>query len=105
MKKLIEYKLWDGSIPYFVDAVLGGIYNNGKCYGLSKDTTNCYLPDTVRVLTKSELLQIVLLNDIIKSADENTTGETILLTNAEKETFLNSWLASYNVSVSEEPTE
>jgi len=96
MKKLIEYKLWAGQIPYFVEDPLGGVFNGGKCYGISKDTEDCYLPDTVNILTIEELSEKVQVSSLIKSGANPM--ESLPMTPEDKAEYLNSWLAKHGYS-------
>jgi len=90
MKQLIEYKLWAGQIPYFVADPLGGVHNGGKNYGVSKDTQDSYLPDTVKILTLAELTAIVLQANLTKESGGDPFAP---MTDAEKRDFLHSWLS------------
>jgi len=92
MKKLIEYKLWAGQIPYFVEDPLGGVFNGGKCYGISKDTVNCYLPDTVVTLTINELSARVQASNLIKASGDM---ESVPMDSNDKTEFLNAWLLKH----------
>ena len=96
MKQLIEYKLWAGQIPYFVEDPLGGVYGDGccKCYGLSKDVDMSYLPDTVKILTVEELSNIVQGAALMKPDGE---GGCIPMTNGEKQAYLDDWLEKNGV--------
>jgi len=96
VKKLIEYKLWAGQIPYFVHDPLGGVFNGGKRYGISKDTDYSYLPHTVVTLTVKELSEIVQASDLIKPSDNNPM-EIVPMMPADKEEFLNTWLATHGI--------
>ena len=81
MKHLIEYKLWAGQIPYFVADPLGGIFNGNKCYGVSQDTDDSFLPDSVKKLSLNELWECVEKTDMPPMAK------------ADKLKFYNEWLA------------
>jgi hypothetical protein len=96
MKQLIEYKLWAGQIPYFVEDPLGGVYSDCGCkrYGISKDTDECYLPDTVRTLTVGELEEIVQQADLVKA---DSGGGVVQMTGGEKQEYLEDWLAKNGV--------
>ena len=96
MIRLIEYKLWAGQIPYFVDNPLGGVYGDCGCkhYGISKDTDECYLPDTVVTLTVEELGAIVQQADLIKS---DGAGGFVPMTGTEKQAYLDDWLEKIGV--------
>ena len=91
MKKLIEYKLWAGQIPYFVEDPLGGVYSadGHKLYGISKDVEGCYLPDTVVTLTVGELAVIVQQTDLLKDDNE---GGVVQMDGGEKQAYLDAWL-------------
>ena len=95
MKKIIEYKLWNGQIPYFVEAPLGGVYNGGKRYGVSRDTAESYLPDTVSVLSAEELAVIVQANNLFKTGDNPM--ETVPMDAADKTEYMNAWLAKHGL--------
>ena len=97
MKKLIEYKLWAGQIPYFVEDPLGGVFSGGKCYGVSKDTTECYLPNTVGVLTADELSVVVQTSDLFKASETNPM-ESVPMDSTDKTEYLNNWLAKHGIS-------
>ena len=96
MKQLIEYKLWAGQIPYFVEDPLGGVYSDCDCkhYGISKDTDNSYLPDTVRILTVDELADIVQGINLQKPDDESGN---VPMDSAEKQAYLDDWLEKNGV--------
>jgi len=91
MKQLIEYKLWAGQIPYFVEDPLGGVYSDCGCkrYGVSKDTDECYLPDTVRIITAAGLAEIVQQTDLVKADGEDGV---VPMTGGEKQGYLEDWL-------------
>ena len=97
MKQLIEYKLWAGQIPYFVDDPLGGVYGDcgRKHYGISRDTDECYLPDTVVTLTVGELGDIVQQMELMKS---DGGGGSVLMNSEEKQAYLDDWLSKNGVS-------
>jgi len=96
VKKLIEYKLWAGQIPYFVDDPLGGVFNGGKCYGVSKDTHCCYVPDTLVVLTVEQLSEVVLESDLVKPSGTNPMV-CVPMTPDDKAEFLNAWLVKNGI--------
>jgi len=96
MKKLIEYRLWAGQIPYFVADPLGGVFSGGKCYGVSRDTERCYLPDTVVVLTAEELSEIVQGCDLLKQSKSDPMASEPMGA-ADKEGYLSAWLAKHGV--------
>ena len=97
MKQIIEYKLWAGQIPYFVADPLGGVYSDCGCkhYGVSKDTDESYLPDTVRILTAEELGEVVQEADLVKVDGE---GGTVPMDGAEKQAYLEGWLERHGVA-------
>ena len=97
MKQLIEYKLWAGQIPYFVHDPLGGVYSDCGCkrYGVSKDTDECYLPDTVVTLTTAELADIVQQADLVRADGE---GGAVPMSGGEKQEWLEDWLAKHGMS-------
>lgn len=42
-KYIVEYKLWDGKVPYFIED--GGYFPlNEKLIGITKDYDSCYIP-------------------------------------------------------------
>ena len=96
MKQLIEYKLWAGQIPYFVEDPLGGVCSDCGCkrYGMSKDTDECYLPDTVRTVTEEELAKIVQEADLFKTDGD---GGSLPMTGREKQQYLDDWLAKNGI--------
>jgi len=96
MKKLIEYKLWAGQIPYFVDDPLGGVFNGGKRYGISKDTQICYLPDTVLTLTVKELAEVVQGCDLIKPSPADPM-ESVPMDADDKTVYLEKWLEKHGI--------
>jgi len=97
MKKLIEYKLWAGQIPYFVDDPLGGVFNDGKCYGISKDTHDCYLPNTVAILSVKELAEVMqAASDLYKPSDTDPM-ECLPMDYADKAAYLDAWLAKHGI--------
>jgi len=91
MKQLIEYKLWGGQIPYFVEDPLGGVYSSDCCkkYGVSKDTDESYLPDTVKILTVEELTEIVQQASLMKPDSEHGS---VQMTSEEKQSYLDDWM-------------
>ena len=101
MKQLIEYKLWAGQIPYFVEDPLGGVYSDCGCkrYGISKDTDECYLPDTVVTLMAEELADIVQQAELSKSDGEDNI---VPMTSEEKQAYLDAWLVKNGVSATVE---
>jgi len=101
MKQLIEYKLWAGQVPYFVEAPLGGVYSadGHKRYGVSKDTDECYLPDTVETLMIEELAEIVQQAELMKLDGDDGI---VLMSSEEKQQYLEDWLVKNEVSTSSE---
>ena len=91
MKQLIEYKLWGGQIPYFVEDPLGGVHSSDCCkkYGVSKDTDESYLPDTVKILTVEELAEIVQQSVLMKADNEHGF---VQMTSEEKQSYLDDWM-------------
>ena len=96
MKQLIEYKLWAGQIPYFVEDPLGGVYSDCGCkhYGVSKDTDESYLPDTVVTLTAEALAEVVQQAELLKPGSE---GGTMPMTGEEKHAYLDDWLERHGI--------
>ena len=89
MKKFIEFKLHAGRVPYFVRNTFHVQPIVGKLYGISKDTTSCYLPDTV-VTFEEQAFKDKLFADatITKTIDE----ETVVLAGQEKQDYINAWV-------------
>ena len=86
MRKLIEFKLHGGQIPYFVKSVIGGVCVDGKKYGVSHDTEESYLPDTVACLTPDEFIEAVKFANLSRMPDME------LMTDDEKEAYARKWL-------------
>ena len=85
MKKLIEFKLHAGRVPYFVNRHIAIPSIDGKYYGESLDTDSCYLPDSVVVHTPEKFITIV-------SGGEFYDSEGEPLTEQEKVDFVTEWI-------------
>ena len=95
MNKLVEFKLHNGHIPYFVKDIISGVDINGKCYGISHDTKTCYLPDTVNTFTETVFIETVKSADIF-TVDDDINGNTRLMTENEKEQYCIEWLNKWS---------
>ena len=83
-KKIVEYKLHAGHIPYFIDD--GGYFASGnKMIGVTKDDDECYIPNTLIVLNKVDLKKRL---DGMNMKDD----EGIELTKVKKDEIVNNWL-------------
>jgi hypothetical protein len=87
MKHIVEYKLWAGQVPYFVED--GGYWLEGsKMIGITKDDSECFIPKMssdggdLKKLTNQELIARV-----VSIAMQNKTD-------AEKTAMAQSWLTS-----------
>ena len=88
-KEYIEFKLHAGKVPYFVDRFLSISPINGKYYGISRDTEQCYLPATVVIKTEDEFKAVLLANaKLYNYVDE----ERIEMTEAEKVIYIDNWI-------------
>lgn len=92
MRKVIRYKLnGGGKIPDFVYD--GGYFGLNHDYvGISIDTNKEYLPATVKVLTKQELFDRILVTE--KNSETNEA-----LTEVEADEVLEWWLNRKNITL------
>ena len=83
-KRIVEYKLHGGHIPYFIED--GGYFTGaGKLVGVTKDSDDCYIPNTLVVLNESDL-KAYLGNKNMKDRDGKT------LTKTQKDKVADDWL-------------
>ena len=80
MKKIVEYKLHGGSVPYFIEDG-GHFLEGGKMIGMSKDSSECHVPAELVILTRTQLIDKVKLMDMsdkdgaISEADKQAMAE------------------------------
>jgi hypothetical protein len=89
MKRLVEYKLHGGAVPYFIED--GGYWIDPafphKLIGVTKDDSCCYVPIISLIeFTPAELTSKVVAYTMY--AEDRVT----LLTDAEKTTMITNWL-------------
>ena len=91
MKYIVEYKLHNGSIPYFIDD--GGYYPiDKKMVGVTKDSDDCFIPKFVS--EGGELVQVSnqdFINRVVGMDLEDADGNVM---DADKKTTVaNEWLS------------
>lgn len=94
-KNLIEFKLHAGKVPYFIEDHIGGLTTvTGRCYGVSRDDVQCYLPTEVVILTKEQFIAAVIAEPRYKRDPESPPiiPNLIEMTAEEKTTFVDNWL-------------
>ena len=92
-KQLVEFKLHNGSVPYFVSERVPWI-NGPKYIGVSHDNETCYLPDTIVILTNDDVISKVTLETIMAPSDD-VEPSTTELTIQEKTDLITEWLTCH----------
>ena len=89
MRKLIEFQLHAGRVPYFVEETCLGLNFNNLYYGISLDDELSYLPETILVFNKLYFINKVKL---IEETKIDSKGEITILTEEEKLILINDWI-------------
>ena len=88
MKYIIEYKLWNKEVPFFVEDN-GYFQKDGSFIGISRDDFDCYIPSDIKKLSKMELEErIVSLNIVIRDIEMNEK----ILSKEEKQELVKTFL-------------
>ena len=89
----IEFKLFNGKVPYFVKDYFGYEINS-KYYGVTIDDETCYLPETVIRLTEVQFRDILLQAKMMKLVNaSDPTSSMVELTPAEKAVEADNWIS------------
>lgn len=103
-RRWIEYQLHAGNIPYFVED--GGYFTIQKedsedaeikynlLLGVSKPVQDCYLPDTVSVMTEAEVVARIVAMPLMKGVEDTPGEEEVAMTDEEKTTLANDFIAA-----------
>ena len=93
----IEFKLYAGRVPYFIDKYLPYVINS-RYYGTAvQDDTN-YIPDSITKLTK-EQLETVLTNASLFKQVDSTEPIFVEMTTPEKIALITEYLGDDQLSV------
>lgn len=95
MKNYIEFKLHAGRIPFFILDFLSISPINGKYYGITMDSYECYVPDTLITLTEAEFKTVLVTNAKLNKLIDD---EVIPLTTEEKAIYIDNWLEQHPIA-------
>jgi len=90
MKYLVQYKMWGNEIPYFIDDA-GYWAIDSKYIGITKDSTNCYIPKLASEsgdlidFSNQDFIDYLVAMDL-----KNEAGE--VLSEQEKTAIAEAWL-------------
>ena len=99
MKYLVEFKVYSGMVPYFIQERFS-LIDGPKYLGVTCDHSDCYVPDTLLFLTKEEFIAKIVATTIYKptrlmdSRNQEEQEAQTEYTEAEKETITRDWIAS-----------
>ena len=93
MKKLVEFKLHNGRIPYFIEERYGNI-NGPRYIGITRDSDECYVPlAALTELTENEVISKAEAETVHKRAND-FEKEPVELTQQEKADLVGVWLSN-----------
>jgi len=92
-KRIIEFKLWNGKVPYFVEDMIHGLKDGNNYYGISHDDDVSHLPSDITTINRAAFISQLKLFDIVKGYTGEFPNETpVYMTEQEKEDYADGWL-------------
>lgn len=92
MKRLVEFKLHAGYVPYFIKERCG-LFCGAKLVGVTHDDVDCYVPNTVVILTTDQVVTMAEAETVVKECDP-ISGELTYYSVEEKRALAQEWLAA-----------
>ena len=92
-RQIIEFKLWNGKIPFFVEDMIHGLNDGNNYYGICYDSDVSHLPAEITTINRTAFIAKLVTFDVVKEYTGDFPNETpVYMTTEEKQTYADNWL-------------